>query len=168
VESIPRVNRIADLLRGGAFVTRQRLVLWPAALLIGFVVAIVFLPRRRTASMITRAPAGFGFLEHLCAGVFGARQRRAPFDPRAGGAGKGDLRQRHSVLRLALSAVLSSCRSSAGLPLIPAGPAALAGIDPRVLSGAMALLLRSALRLLSPLTLHGFCSRPPFPPCSSI
>jgi len=77
------VNRIADLLRGGAFVTRQRLVLWPAALLIGFVVAIVFLAA--TAHGINDykgRPLGSDFSNIYAAGVF-ARQGNAaaPFDP---------------------------------------------------------------------------------------
>jgi alpha-1,2-mannosyltransferase len=77
------LTAILDLLRSGAFVTRERIVLWPSALLIGFAAALIFFAvTAHGNSDYHGRPLGSDFSNVYAAGTF-VREGKpaAPFDP---------------------------------------------------------------------------------------
>jgi hypothetical protein len=77
------VNGILELLRSGAFINKQRIVLWPAALLISFVAAILFLAATAHGIIDYKGrPLGSDFSSLYAAGTYVREgQPSAPFDP---------------------------------------------------------------------------------------
>ncbi len=77
------MTQVLDLLRSGAFLTRERIVLWPAAMLVAFAVGILFLAVTAHGNSDYKGrPLGSDFASFYTAATYArAGDAQAPYDP---------------------------------------------------------------------------------------
>jgi len=158
------MDRALGMLRNGDWLTRERVRLIGIALLFASAAGFLFL-LVTAHGVIDRQgrPLGTDFSNVYAAGTYVLDgDATAPFDPPQQFAREQAIRQRHAILRLALSAVLFVCCGGAGLDAIRHRACGVAGGDARALFDAMRDIVVRSPRIMGD---HLSSLPSPSPPC---